>query len=251
MTENKTKPTDVSIDSFLQTVSPQRQQESQTLIMMMQAISAESAVMWGPSIIGFGSYHYKYETGREGDMPAIGFSPRKANITIYISDGFHNYGELLDKLGKHKTSVACLYINKLADIDLDVLHSIMQRSYAHVTKGEQEHSIGWKSVDDYIGSLRGQQQERIEQIRMLVRELIPDGEEVISYQIPTMKHNGKNIVHYAAYKDHLSVYPIPKAMDDQLKSYMRGKGTLWFAMDQELPVELLREIVKALLKQRG
>lgn len=251
MSENKTKPSELSIDSFLQSVSPQRQQESQVLIEMMQTISDEPAVMWGPSIIGFGSYHYKYETGREGDMPMIGFSPRKASLTIYIYDGFHEYGDLLDQLGKHKTSVSCLYITKLTDISLPVLQEIVQRSYAHMLQRSTHQSPGWKSVDDYLDSLQGEQKQRIEQIRALVAAIIPDGEEAISYQIPTMKLQGKNVVHYAAHKDHVSIYPIPKNMDEQLKPYIRGKGTLWFGMKEQLPTELLQAIVKALLNQRS
>ena len=87
--------------------------------------------MWGPSIVGFGSVHYKYDSGREGDMGLTGFSPRKANLTLYITDGFDKYGDLLARLGKHKTSVSCLYINKLADVDQDVLRELVRRSVEH------------------------------------------------------------------------------------------------------------------------
>lgn len=87
--------------------------------------------MWGPSIIGFGTSHYVYETGREGDMPAAAFSPRKANMTFYVGDGFEGAAELYARLGKHKKSVACLYVNKLDDIDLDVLREIIARDYSN------------------------------------------------------------------------------------------------------------------------
>lgn len=86
----------------------------------------------GDSIVGFGRYHYKYESGREGDMPLIGFSPRKQNLTLYILMGFDGFDDLRDRLGKHKVSKACLYINKLADVDEDVLREMVQRSYDHM-----------------------------------------------------------------------------------------------------------------------
>ena len=104
MADNSMKPTEMSVETFLESVSEKRHAESRILIDMMQEISSEQPVMWGPSIIGFGAYHYKYDTGREGDMPMIGFSPRKQAITVYIADGFDSYGPLLDTLGRHTTS---------------------------------------------------------------------------------------------------------------------------------------------------
>lgn len=121
MAENKTKPTEVSVAEFLQTVPERRQAESAELITMMKTISGKEPVMWGPSIIGFGSQHYRYDSGREGDMPQLAFSPRKSAITIYFSEGFEHYGTELKELGKHRSSVSCLYANKLADIDAAVL----------------------------------------------------------------------------------------------------------------------------------
>ncbi len=127
---NKTLPTDASVLSFLAEIEDdEKRKDSEVLIAMMQKVSGKPAVMWGPSIIGFGSYHYTYESGREGDMPEIGFSPRKANLTIYVYQGFDDFGELLGKLGKHSTSVACLYIKRLSDVDIDVLQKIIARSY--------------------------------------------------------------------------------------------------------------------------
>lgn len=84
--------------------------------------------MWGTSIVGFGSYHYKYDSGREGDMPVTGFAPRKQSLTLYIMPGFDAYEDLLSKLGKHKTGKSCLYINKLADVDMDVLRELVKQS---------------------------------------------------------------------------------------------------------------------------
>lgn len=129
MSDNKTKPTNVSVDEFLATVSQERADEARKIIAIMARITGEPAVMWGPSIIGFGSVHYKYDSGREGDMPLLGFSPRKASLTIYFMEGFDQYEDELAQLGKTKTSKGCLYVTKLANIDLGVLTNMIESSY--------------------------------------------------------------------------------------------------------------------------
>lgn len=129
MSDNKTKPTNTPIEDFLATVSPQRADEARQIITIMARITGEPAVMWGPSIIGFGSVHYKYDSGREGDMPLLGFSPRKANLTIYFMEGFDGYEDELAKLGPAKTSKSCLYVTDLAKIDLGVLTHMLESSY--------------------------------------------------------------------------------------------------------------------------
>ena len=134
MAENKTQPSTVKPVDFLQTVDPKRQDDCMTLMKMMEDITGEKPVMWGPSIVGFGLYHYRYASGREGDFMRCGFSPRKQDLTIYIMSGFKDYGALLKKLGKHKTSVSCLYVKKLADVDVAVLHEIIERSVAWMDK---------------------------------------------------------------------------------------------------------------------
>ena len=129
MSESKTRPMDASVEDFLKDVEhPQRREDGFELLEMMKEITNEEPIMWGPSIIGFGSYHYKYESGREGDMPLTGFSPRKKSLTVYIMSGFEEYKDLLDKLGKHKIGKSCLYINKLADVDKNVLKKIIKKS---------------------------------------------------------------------------------------------------------------------------
>ncbi len=128
MSDNKTKPTSASVDEFLATVSEERAAEARTLMDIMGQITSEPAIMWGPSIIGFGTVHYKYETGREGDMPLLGFSPRKSAITIYFTEGFDEYIAELQHLGTYKTSKSCLYISKLTQINLDILTKILQAS---------------------------------------------------------------------------------------------------------------------------
>lgn len=130
MAETKTKPTDVSVDAFLDGVAhPVRRADGKAVRAMMERVTGQPAVMWGPSIIGFGSYHYRYASGHEGDMCRVGFSPRSANLVLYVG-GFPEYEALLAKLGKHKRSKACLYLGKLADVDPAVLEEIARRSYA-------------------------------------------------------------------------------------------------------------------------
>lgn len=124
------KPTNVHVEEFLATVSEQRAAEARIIIGIMEQIAGQPAVMWGPSIIGFGSVHYKYASGREGDMPRLGFSPRKSALTIYFMEGFAGrYEEELQCLGAHKVSKACLYITKLANIDLKVLTDMLKETY--------------------------------------------------------------------------------------------------------------------------
>lgn len=130
MAENKTKPTAASVDDFIANIeNPRRRTDALTALKIYEEVTGLPPVMWGPSIIGFGTSHYVYETGRAGDMPAAAFSPRKANMTFYVGDAFEGAAELYARLGKHKKSVACLYINKLDDIDLDVLREIIARDY--------------------------------------------------------------------------------------------------------------------------
>jgi hypothetical protein len=132
-TENKTKETNASVIDFLNAVPNERRRtDSLAILQLMKDVTGEEPKMWGDSIVGFGRYHYKYESGREGDMPLIGFSPRKQNLTLYILMGFDGFDDLRDRLGKHKVSKACLYINKLADVDEDVLREMVQRSYDHM-----------------------------------------------------------------------------------------------------------------------
>ena len=131
MAENKTKPTQASVDDFIAAIeNPRRRADAQAALAIYKQVTGLQPVMWGPSIIGFGSIHYAYESGREGDMPAAGFSPRKANMTFYVGDEFEGAEALYARLGKHKKSVACLYGNKLDDVDLDVLREIIARQYA-------------------------------------------------------------------------------------------------------------------------
>lgn len=126
----KTKVNDASVEAFINQVEPeQKRVDAFELIDIMSEITGHPPKMWGPSIIGFDQYHYKYASGHEGDMCAIGFSPRKAKHSIYILAGFDRYAELMGQLGKFKTGKSCLYVNKLADIDRDILRELIKESY--------------------------------------------------------------------------------------------------------------------------
>ena len=137
MTENKTKPTSASVDDFIAAIDNlRRRADSLTALAIYKDLTGLPPVMWGPSIIGFGAHRYVYESGREGSTPAACFSPRKANMTFYVGDEFEGANALYATLGKHRKSVACLYINKLDDVDLKVLREIIARQYARVSAKE-------------------------------------------------------------------------------------------------------------------
>ena len=133
-TQNKTVATGASVDELLAAVEhPVRREDGRRLLELMSEITGEPAEMWGPTIVGFGTYHYKYDTGREGDAAAVGFSPRKASLSLYGLTYGPGAGELLGRLGKHKTGAGCLYINKLDDVDDAVLAELIRDGYRYVT----------------------------------------------------------------------------------------------------------------------
>ena len=129
MSELKTKQNDASVEMFLRAVgNDRRREDSFTVLELMKRITGEEPRMWGAAIVGFGSYRYRYASGRSGEMPRIGFSPRKQSLTVYVMPGFSDYDEILSRLGKHRTGKSCLYINKLADIDMVVLEDLTRSS---------------------------------------------------------------------------------------------------------------------------
>ena len=130
MSELKTKKNEASVEGFLKSVENEKRREDSFVVLdLMKEVTSEKPTMWGTSIVGFGSYHYKGASGREGDWMKVGFSPRKQNMTLYIMDGFGSYDSLLDKLGKYKTGKSCLYINKLEDVDQTVLRKLVKQSF--------------------------------------------------------------------------------------------------------------------------
>ena len=129
MAELKTKKTSASVSAFLDSVADESvRKDCRSLVRMMKKATKAQPKMWGPSIVGFGDYRYKYETGREGDWFRAGFSPRKNALTVYVMSGFPKHADLMAKLGKHKTGKGCLYIKQLADVDVRVLEQLIERS---------------------------------------------------------------------------------------------------------------------------
>jgi hypothetical protein len=129
MAELKTKQTDASVKDFLnQITDKERREDCFAVAKIMEEITGEKPKMWGPSIVGFGSYHYKYASGREGDWPVTGFSPRKKDLTLYIMMGFAKHGELMEKLGQHSAAKSCLYIKHLSDIHIPTLKKLIKES---------------------------------------------------------------------------------------------------------------------------
>ena len=133
--QNKTVENDGSVAEFINSVADEtKKTDCQKIDAMMQEISGHQPKMWGKSIVGYGNYHYKYDSGREGDFMKIGFSPRAQNLTLYIMPGFERYDEIMSRLGKHKTGKSCLYVKKLADVDEDVLKELLTESYGYMTE---------------------------------------------------------------------------------------------------------------------
>lgn len=135
MSENKTQGTDASVEEFLHQVEhPTRRSDAIELNRIFQEVTGWQPRMWGPSIVGYGAYHYVYDSGREGDFLATGFSPRKQNLSVYIMPGYTDFSHILKDLGKHKIGKSCLYINKLADVDTDVLKTLIRAGVDDLNK---------------------------------------------------------------------------------------------------------------------
>ena len=129
MSDMKTRPTEANVSEFLESIENERRKlDAYVLLGLLEELTSEKPVLWGPSIIGFGSYHYKYASGREGDWFRVGFSPRKRAFTVYIRPTVEHYNHMLKDLGKHRTGKGCLYINKLEDVDIGVLEKILLES---------------------------------------------------------------------------------------------------------------------------
>lgn len=135
MAELKTKPTKASVEKFLNQIPDEaRREDCFTVARLMEEITGSKPQMWGESIVGFGSYHYKYASGQEADWPLTGFSPRKRDLTLYIMPGFQQHKDLMDQLGKHSTGVSCLYIKRLSDVHLPTLKKLIRLSVKSMKK---------------------------------------------------------------------------------------------------------------------
>jgi hypothetical protein len=133
MAEMKTKPTETSVDAFLDAIAdPSRRDDCRTVLEIMKSATGAEPKIWGSGMVGFGTYHYRYESGREGDWFLTGFAPRKNDLTLYIMAGFDRYEDLMNRLGKHKTGKCCLYVKRLSEIDLSVLRELVAASVDHM-----------------------------------------------------------------------------------------------------------------------
>ena len=135
MAENKTKATDASVDTFLDAIEHEKKRaDAKRVREIMTELTGLEPRMWGASLVGFGEYHYVYESGREGDFFRVGFSPRKTKLVLYIMGGFDSYDGIMERLGKYKTGKSCLYLNKLADVDEDVLRELITASLDYMNE---------------------------------------------------------------------------------------------------------------------
>lgn len=135
MAEPKTKPTAASVSAFLNKVSDKgRREDCLAVLDIMKEVTGEEPQMWGSSIVGFGRYHYKYQSGRGGEWMITGFSPRKSDLTLYIMPGFEPFPNVMKRLGKYKTGKSCLYVKRLADVDVDVLKELVEKSFKRMAK---------------------------------------------------------------------------------------------------------------------
>ena len=139
----KTQKNKASVKEFLDKVPDERRRnDAHAVSSIMEDITGEKPAMWGAGMVGFGSYHYKYDSGQEGDWPLVGFAPRKDSLTLYIMPGFKEYRGLLEKLGKHKTGMSCLYIKSLDDVHIPTLETLVRRSVKHIMKIVKERTKG-------------------------------------------------------------------------------------------------------------
>ena len=148
MADRKTGRTGASVTDFLAAVAdPKRRADAQALCALMADVTREQPAMWGASIVGFGSYQYRYGSGREGDWPAVGLSPRKQALTVYLPDGFDAYRDLLARLGPHTTGKSCLYIKRLSDVDADVLRRLVDGGFRRVNGTTVTPGAGFDGPD--------------------------------------------------------------------------------------------------------
>jgi hypothetical protein len=139
----KTQKNNASVKEFLDKVPDERRRnDAHAVSSMMEGITGEKPAMWGAGMVGFGSYHYKYDSGQEGDWPLVGFAPRKDSLTLYIMPGFKEFSGLLEKLGKHKSGVSCLYIKSLDDVHLPTLKTLVRQSVKHMKQIVKERTKG-------------------------------------------------------------------------------------------------------------
>ncbi|MDO4243596.1 MAG: DUF1801 domain-containing protein [Actinomyces sp.] len=249
--------THVPVDDFLATVPARRAAEARELIALMRDITGDEPVMWGPSIIGFGSAPYRTAGGTEGVVPAAAFSPRKAAVTVYLSPALLADTQLMGRLGRHRAGKSCLYLTHLTDADEQVLRELVTRSFwEHVPPPRNRQGAlartHLRCVADYLASVPLAARPGLDALRDLVRHVAPHAEEVVSYGIIGYRMPGGSRaakVFVWGWTDHVALYPLPadENLRAELAPWARGKGTLWFGLDTELPTALLKRAVASLM----
>lgn len=254
--ENRSQPTDVPVADFLDRVAEGCRADAEQAMEVMHRLTGAEPVMWGPSIIGYGARHYVTAAGREGDVPLLSLSPRKANLVVYVPEGLADYGYLLERLGPHRTGASCLYLPRLTKVDVEVLAEIIARSHRHHAPEEAEAAAGGgagrtgslartrlETVADYLASVPLEARPIVDELRGIVREVAPDAVEVVSYGLIGYRIGKPRAcrMYVSGWKDHAAVYPVPtdEALGAELEPYRHGKGTLWFPLDETLPRDLL------------
>lgn len=251
--ENRTQPTDVPVADFLDRVAEGCHADAEQAMEVMHRLTGAEPVMWGPSIIGYGTRHYVTDAGREGDVPLLSLSPRKANLVVYVPEGLADYGYLLERLGPHRTGVSCLYLPRLTKVDVEVLAEIVARSHgAHAPADDEAADAGrtgslarvpLETVADYLASVPLEARPIVDELRGIVREVAPDAVEVVSYGLIGYRIGNCKAcrIYVSGWKDHGAVYPVPHddGLEAELEPYRHGKGALWFPLDEPLPRDLL------------
>ena len=243
--EIKTIPTRNSVDKYFSEIeNVDRRADCETILQLMEKIIGEKPIMWGDSLVGFGKMVQKYSTGKEVEWLKMGFSSRKDSISIYFTCNLDDYTDLLTKLGKHKRGVGCLYVKKLTDVDIKVLEQLLTDSLTinESTKSKKDLS----TIDEYIDTFPVTIRPTLQNLHKAIKDGAPDAIEAIKYRMPTYVLNG-NLVHFAAYKNHIGFYPAPSGIEKfakELSKYVTSKGAIQFPIDKELPYELIQRIVE-------
>jgi uncharacterized protein YdhG (YjbR/CyaY superfamily) len=284
MAEMKTTRTGASVAEFLHTVEDEQvRRDCQALIDLMSVATGSKPEMWGPSIIGFGTYQLQYSDGREIPWMQIGFSPRAQNIALYLGCGYPQFDELVAALGKHSRAKSCLYIKRLADVHVPTLQKLLQASVARfgvttpptpaarrsgktdsasrtpagrpagTARAGRMAAASAKSVEAYLAALSADKRAALEKLRRDIKAAAPRAEECISYGIPAVRLNGKVLVHFGAATKHCAFYPgaVIAAFADELAGYDTSKGTIRFPPNRPLPATLVRTLVKAQIARRA
>jgi uncharacterized protein YdhG (YjbR/CyaY superfamily) len=283
MAEIKTTRTGASVAAFLNTVTDEQvRRDCRDIVEFMSAATRAEPEMWGPSIVGFGTYQLRYADGRELPWMRIGFSPRKANIALYLGCGEPQVEALLPSLGKHSRAKSCLYIKRLADVHVPTLKRLIQASLRRFgrAKGARRTAAragaassggsgrtvpaprrptrmagagAPRSVDAYLAALSDATRTALEKLRRDIKAAAPRAEECISYGIPAFRLDGKLLVHFGAATKHCAFYPgaVIEAFKAELDGFDTSKGTIRFPSSRPLPSTLVRTLVKAQIARRG